>query len=168
MPLIHQYQPDHLEEEKPDLMYYEVKGDHEPFRILILHGGQNLMQAFGTGKGEGWFLDDLIGPERTRQIVPAFLACIEARRPLYTVSAMADVRGVPVSYERLVLPFGAGNKVQHLIASLKIISTEGRFTNKDLVRPDIQSLAYQVCAVIDQEIDASCPAIAMADDVVEL
>jgi len=168
MPLIHQFQPDHLEDEKPDLMYYEVKGDSEPFRFLILHGGKNLVKLFGTVAGEGWLLDDLVGPERYKHIIPTFNACIAARRPIYTVSPVEDVSGVPVSYERLVLPFGASNKVQHLIASLKTISVEGRFTSSNLMRPDAWGSAHQVSAVIDQDIDTALPVIAAADDVVEL
>src|SRR5262249_1615441 len=115
MPLLHQYQPDSLDEEMPDLMYYEVRRGEPAARFLILHGGKNLVRAFGTGQGEGHFVDDLVGAERARFIVPYLHRSIDARRPVYTVSTVTDVGGVPVSYERLVLPFGAAGTVQHLI-----------------------------------------------------
>ena len=168
LPLIHQYRPDRLEEEKPDLMYYDVRDDTQPVRFMILHGGQNLVHAFGTVKGEGWFLDDLVGPERTRSIVPSYYASIDARRPVYTVLAVSDVGGVPVNYERLVLPFGAGDKVQQLIVSSKTISVEGRFVNKDLMRPGEQGPVHLVTAVIDHDLDTTADKLAIADDVVEL
>ena len=171
MPLIHQFEPERLDDEKADLMCYEVKGGAGAFRYLITHGGQNLVQAFGTGRGEGRFLDELVDAERLQYITPAFLACIDARRPVYTVSAVSDVSGVPVSYERLALPFGANNNVQQLIVSLKTISIEGRFETRDLMRRVGPS--YQVCAVIDRDLDAPNGKTAdsrttSADEVVEI
>lgn len=168
MPLIHQYEIDRLDDEKPDLMHYDVRRDGEAFRFMILHGGQNLVQAFGTVKAEGRFLDEIVDAERLKHVVPAFVASIEARRPVYTVSAVSDVNGVPVSYERLVLPFGADDRVQQLIVSLKTISVERRFETKDLMRPDKMHPSYLVCAVIDRDLDPASARISLADDVVEI
>jgi hypothetical protein len=168
LPLIHQYRPDRLEEEKPDLMYYDTRHEGDALRFLVLHGGKNLVAAFGTGKGEGKFLDELVDAERLKSIVPALAACIEARRPIYTVSAVRDVGGVPVHYERLALPFGANDDVQHLIVSLKTISTEGRFETRNLMRRDTQGPAYLTCAVIDRDADPVGSRLTVADDVVEI
>jgi hypothetical protein len=168
MPLLHQYQPDSLSEEMADLMYYEVRRGGRDVRFLILHGGENLVSAFGTGKPEGHFVDDLVGAERAKFIVPYLLPAIESRRPVFTVSTVSDVSGVPVSYERLVLPFGAAGTVQHLIVSLKTISIEGRFETENLMRADNNSPSYSVCAVIDRDPQAMQPQIAVTDDVVEI
>ena len=173
MPLIHQFEPDRLADESADLMCYEVKRSGAAPRLLIVHGGKNVVQAFGTEKGEGRYLDDLVDAERLKYIMPAFQACIDARRPIYTVSSVSDVSGVPVSYERLGLPFGANNNVQQLIVSLKTISIEGRFKTKDLMRR--VGPAYEVCAVIDRELDApgartesADRRTTLADEVVEI
>src|SRR5215213_6010311 len=65
LPLIHQFRPDHLEEEKPDLMYYDIRCEGDDMRFLILHGGQNLVRAFATGRNvEGLFLDEFLDAER--------------------------------------------------------------------------------------------------------
>jgi hypothetical protein len=168
MPLIHQYEFERLEEEKPDLMHYEVRCENGGYRYMILHGGQNLVQAFGTERGEGRYLDDIVDAGRMASITPVFEACLDARRPIYTVATVTDVEGVPVDYERLALPFGANDIVQQLLVSLKPISTERRFVNKDLMRPGERGPAYQVCAVIDRELDASPSKIAVTDDVFEV
>jgi hypothetical protein len=168
LPLSHEFQPDHLADEKSDLMHYDIRREGDLLRFLILHGGQNLVSAFGTGRGEGKFLDELVDTERLASIIPGLVASIEARRPVYTVSAVTDVSGVPVRYERLVLPFGADDNVQHLIVSLKTISTEGRFEMKDLMRRDRNSPAYLVCAVIDRDVEPASSRLAVADDVVEV
>jgi hypothetical protein len=167
LPLIHQFRPDRLEEEKPDLMYYDVRYEGDDVRFLILHGGQNLVRAFATGRNvEGLFLDEFMDASRIAFMKPAFLACIESRRPIYTVSAVSDVNGVPVSYERLALPFGANANVQHLVVSLKTISIEGRFETGDLMRP--QGLSYEYCAIIDRDVEQPARRLAPVDDVVEI
>jgi len=169
LPLLRQYQPDNLHEEMPDLMHYEVRHDGRAFRFLILHGGANLVRAFGTtDQPEGRFVDDLVGAERAQFIVPYLLPAIAERRPVYTVSTVFDVGGVPVSYERLVLPFGADGSVQHLIVSLKTISIEGRFETRDLMRADHNDPTYSVCAVIDGDAHATALRVAVSDHVVEL
>jgi hypothetical protein len=168
MPLLHQYQPDSIGEEMPDLMYYEVRRGAGDVRFMILHGGANLASAFGTGSSEGYFVDDIVGAERAKFIVPYLLPAVETHRPVYTVSIVSDVSGVPVSYERLVLPFGAADTVQHLIVSLKTISIEGRFETRDLMRVDSNEPSYSVCAVIDRDAQAAAPSMAIADEVVEI
>ncbi len=84
------------------------------------------------------------------------------------MSRVSDVSGVPVSYERLALPFGAGDTVQHLIVSLKTISVEGRFETRDLMRADADGPAYSICAVIDRDPQVIPPRAAVADEVVEI
>ena len=168
MPLLHQYQPELLGEEMPDLMYYEVRRGGGAIRFMILHGGTNLASAFGTGKSEGHFVDDIVGAERAKFIIPYLLQAVETHHPVYTASTVSDVSGVPVSYERLVLPFGAADTVQHLIVSLKTISIEGRFETKDLMRADNNGPDYSVCAVIDREPHAAPPRLAIVDEVVEI
>jgi hypothetical protein len=168
LPLIHQFRPERLDEERADLMYYDVHHTSAAVRFMILHGGDSFVRAFGTSKGEGRFLDELVDAERMTSITPGLLVSIEARRPVYTISAVSDVSGVPVHYERLVLPFGANDNAQHLIVSLKTISTEGRFETRDLMRRAGQGPAYLVCAVIDRDVDSAQPKLAPVDDVVEI
>ena len=135
---------------------------------MILHGGANLAKTFRTDNREGRYLDEIVDAERLRSIEPPLLASIDTRRPVYTVAAVSDVGGVPVTYERLVLPFGAGNTVQQLLVSLKSISIEGRFTTKDLMEPGTNAPFYQLCAVIDRDLDTSPARIVVADDVFEV
>jgi hypothetical protein len=149
-------------------MYYDIHHPGAAVRFMILHGGDSFVRAFSTTKGEGRFLDELVDAERMKSITPGLLASIETRRPVYTISAVSDVSGVPVHYERLVLPFGANDNVQHLIVSLKTISTEGRFETRNLMRRAGQGPAYLVCAVIDRDVDSAQPRLAPVDDVIEI
>jgi hypothetical protein len=168
LPLVHQYESDRLEEEKPDLMQYEVRHENGTVRLLITQSGQNVIRAFGSGNGNGRYLDEVVDPGRLKFITPALHAAIDARRPAYTMASVFDVAGVPVTYERLVLPFGANDTVQFLLVSLKTISIEGRFTIQNLMRPAQQGPVHLVSAIIDRELDASAGRVAVSDDVFEV
>ena len=54
-------------------------------------------------------------------------------RPTYTVAELTDADGKDVSYERLLLPFGRGDTVEHIIGSYKAISIEGGFRLHNLM-----------------------------------
>jgi hypothetical protein len=168
MPLIHQFDYERLFEEKPDLMFYDVVRNGGGYRYLVQHHGRNLMKAFAVENTEGRHLDEYLDAERLGFMASAFIACIEARRPVFTVSAVRDVNGVPVSYERLALPFGANDRVQQLIVSLKTISVEGRFETRELMRAEKQRYSYELCAVIDRDLDGAQNRMAATNDVVEI
>jgi hypothetical protein len=142
------YEVDRLEDEKPDMMFYAVTYDRDSPRYKSTFEGQRLIAAFGT-TAQGRFLDEVIGPERAAAIIPIYDECVARRRPSYTIRRVTDVNGREVDYERLLLPFGHGDQVDTLIASLKGISAEGRFEQKDLMRPDPAAPLHFVHAIID-------------------
>lgn len=168
LPLVHQYEPDQLHDEKPDLMQYEVCRADGAVRLRITHSGQNVVRAFGTRNATGEFLDEIVDPDRLKFITHALQASIDTRRPVFTMASVFDVDGIPVTYERLVLPFGANDTVQHLLVSLKTISIEGRFTVQNLLRPAAQSPTHLVSAVIDRELEKSPETTAITNDVFEV
>jgi hypothetical protein len=168
MPLVHQYEADRLDDEKPDLMQYEVCRADGAVRLRITHSGQNVVRAFGSRNANGEFLDEIVDPGRLKFITLALQASIDMRRPIYTMASVFDVDGVPVTYERLVLPFGANDTVQHLLVSLKTISIEGRFTVQNLLRPDAHGPTHLVSAVIDRELERNPATVAVSNDVFEV
>ena len=76
---------------------------------------------------------DAIGPDRYARVVPSYIACVTHRRPTYSVSMVQDADGKDVSYERLLLPFGFGERVEQIVGSFKAISVEGGFKVKNLM-----------------------------------
>jgi hypothetical protein len=65
------------------------------------------------------------------------------------------------------LPFGSGDRVEQMIASIKSISVEGRFVNANLMRSKDHAPRYQLRAVVDR-LAPKAPAGAWADDVIEI
>src|ERR1700744_3803775 len=91
LPIMAEYQPDRLADEKPDMMSFDVVGDGDNARFLITHEGTRLTTTYGNNsvdpdKRTNRYLDDAIGPERYARVVAPYLACVMRKRPTYSVS----------------------------------------------------------------------------------
>ena len=167
MPRIEEYQPARIEDEAPDLVYYEIDTRVQPPRLTILSNGTRMSTAYGhTGKGK--HLDDYLGPRLAPVVMPVYHACIQRRLPVYTIAHIDDAYGRLVAYERLLLPFSdkAGD-VTHIIASLKTISEDGGFEIRNLMRGSEALPTPKLRAVIDQDLFHRAPGRIAAGDLIE-
>ncbi len=129
-PRFDDYNPDQLNEELPELMYYDVDHHGSSPRFKIAHEGGRFRDVFGV-TGIGQYLDQLEGfvlTEATHNIYRE--ACLR-RLPAYSIALVEDRDGRPVTWERLLLPFCEGGQATVLMASLKPVSTEGRFESRE-------------------------------------
>ncbi|MCP1730609.1 hypothetical protein ABIF38_007080 [Bradyrhizobium japonicum] len=125
-------------DERADMMGFDVVGSGEAARFLITQQGARLTTVYGNEHVEpqlrtNRYLDDAIGPERYAGVVLSYRACLARKRPTYTVAEVTDAEGKEVSYERLLLPFGRGDAVEHIVGSYKAISIEGGFRLHNLM-----------------------------------
>jgi len=146
------------------MLMYEVADASASPRLVIRHDGQRLSQAYDT-VGKGRALQDVMGRKRAAVILPIYYACVQRRLPVYSICAATDVKGTQVDFERLLLPFGTGNRVTDIIASLKTISVEGSFEQKQLLRSDEAPL-FSLVAAIDTNLALQRPVRIDADDIV--
>jgi len=149
LPEISAYEIDRLDDEKPDMMVYDVSYSAGTPRYKSTFEGQRLIDAFGTS-AHGRFLDDVVGPERASAIIPIYDECVRHCRPSYSIRRVTDVDGRQVDYERLLLPFGRETRVENIIASLKTISEEGAFQHRDLMRASSGPAVHSIHVLIDQ------------------
>jgi hypothetical protein len=166
MPRIEEYQPERLEDELPDLVYYAVEASEAPPRLTIQSGGTRMSSAYGhTGKGR--YLNEYLGPRVAPAVMPVYHRCIARKLPVYTISNIDDIYGRVVAYERLLLPFAEGGDVTHIIASLKTISDDGGFEIKNLMRGNDRLPVPKLRAVIDRDLFHRAPGRIPAGDVLE-
>ena len=142
------FQSPRLREDLAELMFYDVVDENGAPRFMVTHEGASLISSFGFS-GKGRFLDDSISPKLRTYTRPIYFECVARQRPVYSTYSVSDVQGRKVMYERLLLPFGERDHVDHMIASLKTISWQGAFDNKDLMRPDGNDPVYAGRSVID-------------------
>jgi hypothetical protein len=80
-----------------------------------------------------------------------------------------DADGKEVSYERLLLPFGAAGKVEQIVGSFKAISIEGGFKVSHLMGIQARTAPVTaVRAVIDHDFVPGAAGHHVSDDIIEL
>jgi hypothetical protein len=164
------FRPERVSDELIDMMVFHVVRDAKDPRFLIVHEGLNLARAYGADPSvidQPRFLDDAIGPERYAGVVANYQACVEHRRPIYTIAMVRDQDGKDVAYERLLLPFGNAGEVDQIVGSYKTISIEGGFKIKDIM--NLSSPVSFVRSVIETFPVSQTPRIREpVDEIVEI
>jgi hypothetical protein len=166
IPGIAEYRPERLEDELPDLVYFDIDASTEPPQIIIRSDGTRISAAYGhTGKGRT--LDEYIGAQLAPFVVPVYHECVRRALPVYTIAHFDDIYGRVVAYERLLLPFSDGGAVTHAIASLKTISEDGGFEIRNLMRGNDTLPRPKLRAVIDRDLFHRAPGRIPSGDVIE-
>jgi hypothetical protein len=170
LPRLEDYKPDRIADEMTDLMMFDVIGEGDDARYFITHEGARLTSVYGSehiepDKRTNRYLDDAVGPVRYARVVPFYRACLATGRPIYSISMVHDTDGKEVSYERLLLPFGGADAIDHIIGSYKAISIEGGFKIRDLmtIRADDEPVSV-IKAVIDRDAVRGIPGQRIVDD----
>jgi hypothetical protein len=163
LPSLDKYRPAFFDEELRDMLMYEIPDPGAEPRLIIRYDGERLSQAYNK-VSKGLALQDVIGPKRAAVILPIYYACVQHRLPIYSICAATDVHGTQVDFERLLLPFGTADRVTDIIASLKTISAEGSFEQKQLLRSD-EAPVFSLFAMIGSNMSAR-PGAVVPDDVV--
>ena len=173
LPAITAFKPDGLADELPDMMAFDVEGTGDDARFFITQEGSRLAAAYGNEHIDpaariNRYLDLSVEPIVYARVLPCYMTCITRKRPTYSIAQVKDEDGKDVSFERLLLPFGAGDTVEKIIGSYKAISIDGGFKVENLMglRADSQPVRL-LNAVVDQELGRRPPGVRIADDIVE-
>jgi hypothetical protein len=166
MPRMGEYQPERIEDELPDLVFFTVDTNPAPPRLTIESDGTRMSSAYGnTGKGR--YLDEYLGARLAPIVVPVYHECIARRLPAYTIATIDDIYGRIVAYERLLLPFSDGGNVTHIIASLKTISEDGGFEIRNLMRGSDKLPVPKLRSIIDRDLYHRAPGRIPSGDILE-
>lgn len=166
LPRLSEYQPERIEDELADLVFYTVDTSPTLPRLTIQSDGTRMSNAYGhTGKGK--LLDEYVGPRLAPYVMPVYYKCIAEKLPIYTISTIDDAYGRLVAYERLLMPFSDGGDVTHIVASLKTISEDGGFEIRNLMRSNEALPTPKLRSVIDRELFHRAPGRIEAGDVIE-
>jgi hypothetical protein len=174
LPTLRDFQPERMEGEMVDMMSFDVIGGGDRTRFLITQEGARLTATYGSehiapDQRTNRYLDDAIGPARYARALPCYLACVTRKRPAYSVTMLRDADGKEVSYERLLLPFGNADHVEHIIGSYKSISIDGSFKFTNLISPAPRIAPVNVVeVVIDLDFVRPPGEPACSDDVIEI
>lgn len=166
-PRVEDFQPERLGDEGLQMGHYSVVRKSDAIRFIIDDDGARLAEIFGAS-GRGCFLDEYVGPELTASILPIYYECAGRGLPVYSIASVHDIKGRPVAYERLLLPFFDGSSVNRIIGSINTICEDGAFEVKRLMRGAGAIPIYKLLAVINRETTVQSTRSARADDIVEV
>jgi hypothetical protein len=174
LPALGDFQTEQIADELSDMMGFDVEGDGDSARFLITQEGARLALTYGSDHIDPYartnrYLDDAIGQARYARVVTLYRECLARKRPTYSISMVQDPDGKDVSYERLLLPFGSGDRVEQIVGSYKAISIEGGFKIRNLmgIRPKAEPVIL-VRAVIDRDIVRSPTHVRASEDIIAL
>ena len=148
LPALSKFEPSERLHEAKLFMYSTIKFDGDRCRYLIDRYGSRLLDASGVD-GHGKFLDTIIPEGLKIQALAAYDHCRLNKCLIYTVATTTDKEGRDVQYERLLLPFSEDQvRVDHIVSSLHLISTEGTFLRQGLLGSRANSLRYTLASMI--------------------
>ncbi|OQW56021.1 MAG: hypothetical protein A4S14_10735 [Proteobacteria bacterium SG_bin9] len=168
LPVLSTFEPSRFDNEKPELMIYDVVHKDSDIRYPATFAGDRLIEAYGFS-AVGHDLQDILSPMVWKHVEPLYDTCVTRGMPVYSAFTVTDLAGSAVTYERLLLPFGENGVVQQMMASIKSISEDGRFVNSLLMRPSGHDPQYSIRGIVDHDAPPLQPAQASnADDVIEI
>jgi hypothetical protein len=167
LPALAEYQPERIEDELPDLVFFSIDATQKPPRIIIDSDGTRLASAYGhTGRGRR--LEEYLGPRLAPLVMPIYYECIRRRLPAFTIAHIDDVNGRIVAYERLLLPFSdRDGTITHIIGSLKTISEDGGFEIRNLMRGNETLPVPKLRTIIDRDLYHRAPGRIPSGDLLE-
>lgn len=108
------------------LVIWQVEQDGPKRRFRALHHGAHVAEVFGQSWA-GRTMDEVVPRFALAFALHSADACASSGRAVYTVFRTRDGQDRVIDCERLLLPLGAGGKVERIVASLQLISLQGEF-----------------------------------------
>ena len=122
-------------------------GIHDPKYIAVWKVEASNGQLDFRGLYRGSFIDEAVHdawvgktlsevapPVLRFPIIAASAHCASSGCAIYTVLRTYDGAGSPIDLERLLLPFGKEGRVQVIVASLLLVSLEGKVERRTVVK----------------------------------
>jgi hypothetical protein len=132
-----------------DLSLNEVVADGATVRFRIKLHGARIAELYGSTSCVGKFLDEILPAAYREPALTTYRQTVSSRLPVYTIADMRDAAGRIIHYERLLLPFGRNDAdVERILASLEIISPEGAFDHRGLMKAPEKAPAFAFLTTI--------------------
>lgn len=131
-PSIAEFDPGPRLHDPKQLVVWTIEGVCGQRRFRASHQGANVAEVFNSSWA-GKTMEEVVPPSLKSFATEAANECAASGCAIYMVFATFDAKGHRVDCERLLLPFGEGSTVQHIVASLQLISLKGDFERKSVL-----------------------------------
>jgi hypothetical protein len=131
-PEIAEFRPTERIHDPKQLVIWQVEQDGAARRFRALHHGAHVAEVFGQSWA-GRTMDEVVPPFALPFALHSANACARAGRAVYTIFRTRDAQHRVIDCERLLLPLGAADKVEQIVASLQLISLTGEFRRETVL-----------------------------------
>lgn len=147
LPPLTEFDPDGRSHEAGQLSFCSVESANTGVSYRVLREGSQVIASYDSD-WTGQYLHDVLPRHVKDTVLAAFDCCREKSSAIYTVSSVTDESGIVVDCERLLLPFGVGDTVTHIVASLQLISIDGAFERQNILGNLSRVLATSIAAIV--------------------
>jgi hypothetical protein len=156
LPLLRELDLDGRNHDMGQLSFWSVETDNGKSRYHVLREGSHMVSAYNSDR-TGKYLDEMLPDHIKASVLAAHDRCRECACCVYTVSSVADATGKMVDCEQLLLPFGTGAAVTHVLTSLQLISIAGGFIRQNIFGSQSRPVDYSIMATIGTGIVSAMP-----------
>jgi hypothetical protein len=138
-PAIDVFQPQAAGHNPEQIIVWDVDhaGEAGLRRFRVRTVGLRAMEAFG-GSMVGKTMEELVPPALRAISLNGARECAQSGCAVYEIISTVDANAHQVDCERLLLPFGCGNSVDQIVASLQLISFQGT-VEREAIRRDFEA-----------------------------
>jgi len=114
------------------LLIWNVERDASVCRFRAQYHSGRLAEAF-RGNWIGKTMEEMV-PDGVRQYaLDTANECVESGCAVFSILSTRDAAGYRIDCERLLLPFGNGADVEHMVGSMELISLAGNFKRRTIL-----------------------------------
>jgi len=124
LPSLADFNPSRIEDEKPELMYYDVVHTGDEIRYPVIFAGKRLIEAYGFN-AVGRDLQDILSPTIWTHVESLYDQCVLRGMPTYSVFTVVDVHNDVVALRAAALAIWRGKNRQANYCFHQVDSTEG-------------------------------------------
>jgi hypothetical protein len=147
LPAPGEFNPGERMHDPKQLVIWQFEQDGPKRRFRALHHGAHVAEVFGSSWA-GRTMDEVVPAFALPFALHSAEACATSGRPVYTIFRSRDAQGRVIDCERLLLPLGAGDKVEQIVASLQLISLEGEFRRDTVLEAFDANISVAFAGVI--------------------
>ncbi|WP_050420434.1 PilZ domain-containing protein [Bradyrhizobium tropiciagri] len=124
-PAFAELKPDSAIHDPRQLVAWAVEGEGRLRKFRAMYQGENVAEAFNSAWA-GKTMEQVVPMSLRRITLTPAKDCAASGCAVYMVFSTVDANDQRVDCERLLLPFGNGAKVEHLLASLQLTAVASR------------------------------------------
>lgn len=124
-PAFAELKPDPATHDPRQLVAWAVEGEGRLRKFRAMYQGENVAEAFNAAWA-GKTMEQVVPMSLRRITLGPAKECAATGCAMYMVFSTIDASDQQVDCERLLLPFGSGAKVEHLLASLQLTVVRSR------------------------------------------